>query len=552
MDAGEEETASFAYDPVDLPSNVRARRGPPPRASRGRGGGVTIVEQGPPGRSTEASSLLQRRLRAATLALMFAFGAYFVRSLLLGQSALPVAYVVTLIILAGGLAALRSPLPTRTLRIMEVGIFWLAAAYLIVIEYAALLDLARQGDAAALTVLGKRFVAYAFVLSVTYSMLIPNTWTRATRVIIPLAMAPIWSILLLRLTHPEVGRYTRQVATFEQSSDNVLFLLLGATLAIFGTHVINALREEAREARQLAQYRLGERLGAGVMGEVFRAEHRLLKRPCAIKLIRRDQSDDPTALARFEREVRATAALSHPNTVEVYDYGRSDDGAFYYVMEYLPGLSLAELLAGHGPLPPWRVIYLLRQGCGALAEAHAAGLVHRDLKPANLFSAFRGGRSDVTKVLDFGLVQAPGGEWDPDLSRVGTIRGTPQYMAPEQAAGERRLDAACDLYALGAVAYFLLTGRAPFEGLGPFAAMAAHIHQRVEPPSVRVLGIPGDLEAVVFRCPEKSPAGRFAGAVELERALADCQCVADRDSRKAEQWWRQADPDRSLPADTSG
>ena len=546
METRVDETPGFPYDPADLPTAAFTPLlpGAKPPAIRPDDARISIARDDRGGPQTEGSSLLQRRLLAATFTLMFAFGAYFVRSLLLGQSVLPVTHGLMLLIYVACAAALRRPRPTARLRALEVAIFGIAAAYLAAVQYGALLDLARQGDAAALPTLTKRFVLYTFVLVVIYGMLIPNTWRRAAWVVALVALAPAFSGVLLRLTHPELGRFTRQVATFEQVSDNLLILTFGALLAVFGTHVINTLRAEAFEARQLAQYRLGDRLGAGGMGEVYRAEHRLLKRPCAIKLIRRDRSGDPSLLARFEREVHATAALSHPNTVEIYDYGRTEDGAFYYVMEYLPGLSLADLVDRHGPLPPGRAVYLLRQACGALAEAHAVGLVHRDLKPANLFSARRGGRYDVTKVLDFGLVQAPAGSEDSDsnLSRQGMVLGTPQYMAPEQAAGDRRLDGQCDLYALGAVAYFLLTGLAPFEGLGPVATMAAHLHKPVEPPSRRRPGLPADLEAVILRCLAKAPAARYAGAEALEAALAACACAADWDAPRAERWWHEAEP----------
>src|SRR5256885_2896070 len=196
------------------------------------------------------------------------------------------------------------------------------------------------------------------------------------------------------------------------------------------------------------------------MGEVYFAEHQLLKRPCAIKLIRPSLSQQARVLARFELEVRATARLSHWNTVEVYDYGRTDDGTFFYVMEYLPGLSLAELVERHGPLPPERVIYLLRQACQALREAHGMGLIHRDIKPANIFAAQRGGLHDVTKLLDFGLAKRKAEAPAMQLSQHGSITGSPLYMSPEQASGQRA-DHRSDIYALGAVAYFLLTGYAP-------------------------------------------------------------------------------------------
>src|SRR5262249_45089858 len=192
------------------------------------------------------------------------------------------------------------------------------------------------------------------------------------------------------VVHPEVYRFAAPLLTFEVVSENILMLAIGAGVTVYAASVVHDLRVEAFEARQLNQYRLKGRIGAGGMGEVYLAEHQLLKRPCALKLIAPDRAGDPRALTRFEREARVTARLSHPNTVEIYDYGRTDDGQFYYVMELLDGLSLAELVERHGPLPPGRAIFLLRQACGALAEAHAAGLVHRDLKPANIFAARRG------------------------------------------------------------------------------------------------------------------------------------------------------------------
>ena len=229
--------------------------------------------------------------------------------------------------------------------------------------------------------------------------------------------------------------------------------MLGAFTAIFGTHTINTLRVEAHEARMLNQYRLGRKLGGGGMGEVYLAEHQLLKRPCAIKLIRSERAGDAHTLARFEREVRATAQLSHWNTIEIFDYGRNDDGVFYYVMEYLPGLSLADLVRRYGPMPPARVIYLLRQACDALHEAHEAGLIHRDIKPANLLAAYRGGLHDVTKLLDFGLVKTlQGGDGAPSLAgghgrRLAAVHGPraghaqPASRPPRRhlLAGRRRL-----------------------------------------------------------------------------------------------------------------
>ena len=265
------------------------------------------------------------------------------------------------------------------------------------------------------------------------------------------------------------------------------------------------------------------------MGVVYLAEHQLLKRPCALKLIAPDRAGDPKALARFEREVRTTARLSHPNTVEIYDYGRTEDGTFYYVMELLSGLSLADLVERHGPLPPGRAIFLLRQACGALAEAHAAGLVHRDLKPANIFAARRGNLHDFVKLLDFGLVLPPPDPSTAEPSREGHIAGSPLYMAPEQATGAARPDARADLYGLGAVAYYLLTGRAPFAGPTAMAVMIAVARDPVEPPSRHRPGLPPDLERVVLRCLAKSPADRYPDADALDRDLAACAAAAEWD-----------------------
>ena len=258
-------------------------------------------------------------------------------------------------------------------------------------------------------------------------------------------------------------------------------MLVGAVLATYTSYVLNSLRQEVHEAKRYGQYQLVSKLGSGGMGDVFLAEHVLLKRPCALKLIRPAAAAEPTALARFEREVKTTASLTHPHTIEIFDYGHTDDGTFYYVMEYLPGLGLDQLLAEFGPLPPGRVIYLLRQACSALAEAHAAGLIHRDLKPGNLYVSERGGLCDFVKVLDFGLVKHV---QEPNAARLTAdhiISGTPQYMAPEQALGSRELDARCDLYALGAIAYHMLCGQPPFQEDNPMAVMIAHAREAIPP-----------------------------------------------------------------------
>jgi serine/threonine-protein kinase len=235
--------------------------------------------------------------------------------------------------------------------------------------------------------------------------------------------------------------------------------------------------------------------------------------------------------------VRATATLTHPNTIQIYDYGHAEDGTFYYAMEYLPGLSLEDLVARHGPLPPERAVHLLRQVCGALQEAHRIGLIHRDVKPSNVIACERGGVYDVAKVVDFGLVLPQGLSGDEKLTQQGSITGTPTYMSPEQAAGRDDLDGRTDVYSLGAVAYFLLSGRPPFVHDTPMRTLAAHICEPVTPFEQIGALVPADLAAVVYRCLDKEPARRFADADELEQALAGCACADRWDRRRAAAWW---------------
>jgi serine/threonine-protein kinase len=234
-------------------------------------------------------------------------------------------------------------------------------------------------------------------------------------------------------------------------------------------------------ARQLGQYKLKRPIGSGGMGDVYLAEHLLMKRPCAIKVIRPEKAGDPKVLARFEREVQATAKLSHWNSIDIFDYGRADDGTFYYVMEFLPGMSLAELVRRYGAMPAARALHLMKHACDALQEAHEVGLVHRDIKPANIFAAVRGGMFDVAKLLDFGLAKPLADADAAQLTQEGSITGSPMFMSPEQAIGDRDPDARSDVYAVGSVLYFLLTGRPPFDDENPMKVLIAHAHEQPTP-----------------------------------------------------------------------
>jgi serine/threonine-protein kinase len=295
-------------------------------------------------------------------------------------------------------------------------------------------------------------------------------------------------------------------------------MTIGATTAIHS--VIYGLRARVQE---LGQYTLLHKIGEGGMGVVYRAQHALLRRPTAVKVLSAARTTT-IGVARFEREVQLTAELAHPNIVSVYDFGRTPDGSFYYAMELLDGVDLQRLVEEDGPIPPARAVHLLRQAADALAEAHEVGLIHRDIKPANLLVANRARRPDHLTVLDFGLAKEVSSIdaqlQDVQLSGTQELTGTPLYMSPEAIREPKLVDGRSDVYALGAVAYWMLTGSAPFTGRTIVEVCAAHLHKEVEPPSQRIgRALPADLEALVVQCLAKEQAARPDGAVALLERL---------------------------------
>jgi serine/threonine-protein kinase len=316
--------------------------------------------------------------------------------------------------------------------------------------------------------------------------------------------------------------------------------LLVAAMAWVGARVVYQLGTEVRRARELGSYRLEERLGQGGMGEVWRARHRMLARPAAIKLIRsRGGEVSAEAVRRFEREAQVIARLRSPHTVELFDFGIAADGAFYYAMELLEGLDAESLLRRFGPVPPERAVYLLRQICHSLSEAHASGLVHRDIKPANIFLCRYGEEYDFVKVLDFGIVRAArdGAEAASHETAEERVEGTPAFMAPEQATGGA-VDGRADIYATGCVAYWLLTGELVFTAENPIALLMQHAHHPPSPPSSRTdQPIPRDLESLVLSCLAKDPSDRPQSARELARRLGMLGGMTEWTQDRAREWW---------------
>jgi serine/threonine-protein kinase len=494
-----------------------------------------------PERGGDIQTLLRKRLRFISL-VVFAVYTYGVIGFVLTlvhnfdffiaywRYAPPHLLAFAVAALLGAVLWTKRPLSLRALRGIELALFGVVVLCLAwqlsndlfsVPPFPAFARWARTPeDDGALFLLHSCLTSLSFVLLIVgYATLIPSSWPRCTLVVGVMALTPLaLSAAAGALVMPHPGAFFRYYVSYMGMA-----LAIAVAIAAYGTHRIELLREEAAQARRLGQYQLKQHLGSGGMGEVYLAEHLLLKQPCAIKLIRPERAGDPATLRRFEREVQATARLKHWNTVQIFDYGHAADGTFYYVMEYLPGLTLEHLVKQHGPLPPGRAVHLLRQVCLALREAHALGLIHRDLKPANIMVCERGGVHDVVKLLDFGLVKAVGlARQEETLTQEGAITGTPAYMSPEQAAGKDHLDGRTDIYSLGAVAYFLLTGYPPFPRDKAMEMLVAHIHEPVRPLTELGVKVPAELQGVVLRCLEKDPARRFADVSSLHEALASC------------------------------
>jgi serine/threonine-protein kinase len=517
--------------------------------------------------------LFQQRLKLCFLVAAFPFLFFFVSSIVgfielfgkdvVGYTGIILSGMTLTALLATALLLHVKPTMTEnTLRVIEIGAFGIMAICFAYWQFTLMTAPTLRAElrmAAIVTGMDARQVAEAtvrqeqysvlaaalivhfnwFALMVFHGVLVPNTLARGAGVILSMATVALAIDTFAVSVHETTGDHPFIVYAVAGA-----ILGAGAGLSIFGTAKTAALRKEVETAkaavRALGQYRLRKKLGQGGMGEVYLAEHQLLKRPCAVKRIHPKYLNNVEQVKRFQREVQTTAQLRHPNTVEVYDYGQAEDGTFYYVMEYLPGLSLEEIVSRAGPLPPERVVHILRQVCGALAEAHRHGLIHRDVKPSNIlvFPDING--VDQAKVVDFGLVQqAVEEESTSRITRDGLIVGTPEYMSPEQAQG-MPLDERSDLFSLGSVAYYLLTGHEAFHRDTPLKTLLAVVNEEPRPLAELNGHLPQPLNRVIAKCLAKPLIDRYASAAYVAESLSDCESIALKwTPERSREWWGQ-------------
>ncbi|QDT63335.1 serine/threonine protein kinase [Calycomorphotria hydatis] len=497
----------------------------------------------------EQLTLLRKRLKVAGLLLASGFLAFLIRAYFLGDH--PHLKVVTDDILwwschivTGILIAITAFVtfsrwtPCWSLRWSEIIMFGLPGVFFA-------FDQATMACTCSAEENMKIAAAYPFssvipwiILMQVYGVFIPSGKTRGGFVIAIFAIIPIVTAMLTSVYSSAVSDVLYSEGGL---SSMVLIMCLSAATSAYGAFRFGRFRREAFDARSVGVYSLKKKLGQGGMGEVFLAEHKLLKRPCAIKLIRPEFAGEKRALERFESEVQAAAGMTHPNSIEIYDYGHTDDGTFYYAMEYLPGLSLQQIVQKYGPLSASRTAYLLAQVCDALEEAHAKGLIHRDIKPGNIFAAERGGRYDIAKLLDYGLVKstASNSTADMELTAVGSVIGSPLFGAPESLVGEGS-GPQSDLYSLGATAFYLLSARTVFPESNILKAVFAHVNLPPDPIS-EIADVPDDLAAVVMQALSKKPEERFASAREMGLALRNCECYNDWNYMIAEAWWEEVE-----------
>ena len=501
-----------------------------------------------PGSPAEVRAYLQRRV---TIYLGFAaafWGVAWLLAMIVGLATQPedvlgqdhlrrtVGHLSMTLLLAGLWRALKSkPRSTRFLVVVDLATAALQGVFLGVLAIGLVPLIRFRPDL--ICMLGVTYVLVA------RAAVIPSVASRTLLIGVLTSLPVCFAILVMYRIAYEKGTAVARFYPGDHALPWFFFLwalvysFLAIALSTFVSQVIYGLQRAVQSARELGQYTLEGKIGEGGMGVVYRGRHALLRRPTALKLLPPERAG-AAAVARFEREVQITSQLTHPNTVAIYDYGRTPDNVFYYAMEYLDGIDLQELVEQYGPQPPARVRQLVRQVVSALAEAHAHGIIHRDIKPSNIFVGERGLLPDFIKVLDFGLARDID-RADSALTQAGKLTGTPLYMSPEQILDEP-LDGRSDLYSIGALSYYLLTGTPVFSGNTVIEVCAAHLHSPPPRPSTRLAEpVPASLEAVLLACLEKTPANRPRDAGALLALLDACTDLPPWTSEDAHSWWHE-------------
>ncbi|MGE3807225.1 MAG: protein kinase, partial [Gemmataceae bacterium] len=478
---------------------------------------------------TETRELLRTRLRALTMLITLAFAWSMVNDVIWGNPTLVGLRLVLTALVSGIFFLLASKrfLSTKFLQRLDLLLLASVCTLIFTLPTRNMLDAAAAGETSMAVAERAALMTGWTLLILGHALFVPSSWQRAALTLFPLAILSHLHIWLLEQYSPAL-RQAWDIPFFRMP---VRLTFIAAVMGTYGAYIINNLRYQAYQAELLGQYLLKDKIGTGPLGEVFRAEHFQLKRPSAVKLIRPSAEVDSESLKRFEKAIQVAATINHPGIVTVFDYGRARDGVLYFVMELLPGVTAAEIVAEFGPMPPGRVAHLLGQTARALGEAHSFGFFHGNLKPSNLMLSRLGSTYDSVKLLDFGLNRDVGHRQLPAEAAL--------FMSPEQATGER-LDGRSDIYSLGAVAYYLLCGKPVFSASNLMQVVVAHSRDPVKALSQHSSDIPADLEAVILRCLEKDPQARFSKVQELEAALAACGCTQGWSEEAAARWWQNA------------
>ncbi len=493
---------------------------------------------------SQTASLLQSRLVAVAIIVLVGSALAAARFAVYDPNGVPVTLFNVVLAVSVLLSLRRWRLQEGGLRILEA--FLLGAMVLsTALNQVMLLGVdIRGGNLLNYTLQANRMPGIYVLFMALYAILIPARWTQTLGYVLAVSGVGVAAQLAPFYVYPQLRQFA-EINMAEQASFVLFMMVLGGFLAVFGTWVISGYRKAAAEAGDAGMYRLLGKLGEGGMGEVWRAEHRMLARPAAIKIIRPEmlggKVDPGMVTARFTREARATATLRSPNTVQLYDFGVTEGGTFFYVMEFLSGLDLEQLVERFGPLPPARAAHLLAQAARSLGEAHARGLVHRDIKPANLHVGALADEYDWLKVLDFGLVKSFDNSEGAatSLTVEGVATGTPAYFPPEMARGASAADERTDVYALAAVGYWLLTGALVFEGVTAMEMVLKHVQEEPVPPSKRSeVEISPSLDQAILAGLHKAPEDRPQSMAEFAQLLAEADTGARWTQRHAVEWWR--------------